>query len=212
MPGELVALAHPFSSSTYVVVPVQRTENTDTTEEEFHSHFIEAFSAAHLNPELTLEQLEAVKEKLWKHHKAFSLDGRLGNTNLLPLDINTGNAKPVSLPPYRVSPREREAIEKEVQELMAQGIVEESNSPWAAPVILVPKTDGGIRFCIDFRCLNAVTVADRYPLPRIGDLLSHLSGKSWLTSFDANKGFHQIPLSSEDDHAKAAFRTYLGLH
>ncbi|KAL1914161.1 uncharacterized protein VTP21DRAFT_10270 [Calcarisporiella thermophila] len=213
MPGELVALAQPFSFSAYVVAPAQKTEDTDITGEKHHRHlFLEALSAAHLNPELTPEQLKAVKEMLWKHHKAFSLDGRLGNTNLLSMDINTGNAKPVPLTPYRASPREREAIKKEVQELMAQGIVEEFNSPWVAPVILVPKKDGGLRFYVDFRRLNAVTVADHYPLPRIDDLLSHLSGKSWFTSFDANKGSHQIPLTSEDDRAKTAFRTHLGLH
>ncbi|KAL1916356.1 uncharacterized protein VTP21DRAFT_5973 [Calcarisporiella thermophila] len=82
MPGEFVALAHPLSSPAYVVTPLQKTENTVITEEERHRHFIEALFAAYLNPELTTEQLEAVKEMFWKHHKAFSLNGRLCNTNL----------------------------------------------------------------------------------------------------------------------------------
>jgi hypothetical protein len=93
---------------------------------------------------------------------------------------------------------------------MADDVIEESDSPWASPAILV-RQKGKDRFCIDYRKINEVTKADQYPIPRIDDILSQFAGKAYFTTFDANKGFHQITIDAQD-REKTAFRTHKGLH
>ena len=78
--------------------------------------------------------------------------------------------------PYRLSLQEREEVEKQVRELLAKGLIEPCASPYGAPVLFVQKKDGTLRMCIDYRGLNKVTVQDRYPLPRIDELLDSLHG------------------------------------
>jgi len=79
-----------------------------------------------------------------------------------------------------------------------QGVIEESFSPWVSPAVLVKKKDGTLRFCVDYRKLNAVTVKDSYPLPRINDLLDQLSGNAWFTTLDLKSGYWQIKIRPKD--------------
>lgn len=92
----------------------------------------------------------------------------------------------------------------------AQGIIQPSSSPWASPVVLVPKKDGSLRFCIDYRRLNTITRKDVYPLPRVDDLLVALGEAQYFTSLDLASGYWQIGLS-EDARQKSTFVTYNGL-
>jgi hypothetical protein len=126
------------------------------------------------------------------------------------MKIETGDAHPVSQPPYHASPAGRKVIDETIAELIAEDVIEESDSPWASPAILV-RQKGKDRFCIDFRKVNEVTKADQYPIPRIDDILSQFAGKAYFTTFDANKGFHQIEIDPKD-REKTAFRTHRGLH
>ena len=120
---------------------------------------------------------------------------------------------PGSAPPfkamYRLSVREREEMERQVKDLLAKGYIEPSSSPFGAPILFVSKKDGGMRMCIDYRALNAITVKNRYPLPRIDDLLDQLSGAKVMSSLDLQSGYHQIRMQ-DDDVPKTAFRTPLG--
>ena len=88
--------------------------------------------------------------------------------------------------------------------MLAQGTVEPSDSPWSAPICLVKNKDGSCRFCIDFRQLNAVTVKDTYPLPRIDDTLDLLAGSVWFSTLDLASGYWQIKMS-ENSKKKTAF-------
>jgi hypothetical protein len=126
------------------------------------------------------------------------------------MNIETGDAKPISQAPYRASPDGRRIIDETLAEQLADDVIEESDSPWASPAILV-RQKGKDRFCIDFRKVNEVTKADQYPIPRIDDILSQFAGKAYFSTFDANKGFHQIEIK-EEDREKTAFRTHRGLH
>ena len=94
-----------------------------------------------------------------------------------------------------------------IQEMVEEEVVQESASPWASPVVLVRKKNGTLRFCVDYRRLNAVTRKDTFPLPHIDDLLDQLSGKTIFTTLDAKRGYWQIRVQAESQ-AKTAFATF----
>ena len=94
--------------------------------------------------------------------------------------------------------------------MLTQNIVQPSSSPWASPIILVPKKDGSSRFCIDYRKLNSVTKKDVYPLPRIDDILDTLGQARYFTTLDLASGYWQIELDPAT-REKSAFTTHRGL-
>ncbi|XP_048619942.1 uncharacterized protein LOC125590420 [Brassica napus] len=100
-------------------------------------------------------------------------------------------------------------LKKQLEELLDKGFIRPSVSPWGAPVLFVKKKDGSFRLCIDYRGLNMVTVKNKYPLPRIDELLDQLRGVKWFSKIDLASGYHQIPVA-QDDIRKTAFRTRYG--
>lgn len=161
-----------------------------------------------------LEELENSKllKLLQKFSHLFVKDDQdLGRTPLTQHTIYTGDAQPVKQQPYRIAHKQRETIDSEIQMMLDKDIIRPSSSPWASPVVLVPKKTGGYRFCVDYRKLNAVTKKDNYPLPRIDDILDTLNNSVYFTTLDQAWGYWQIPLS-ETDREKTAFITYNGLY
>ncbi len=98
-----------------------------------------------------------------------------------------------------------------IDEMLRADVIQESSSPWASPIVLVRKKDGSLRFCVDYRRLNAVTRKDVYPLPRIDDLLDQLSGMKVFSTLDARTGYWQIKME-EKSKEKTAFVTMEGLY
>ena len=125
-------------------------------------------------------------------------------------EIDTGTAKPIYQALRRTSPAEREIVRREVEKMLAMGVIRPSKSPWASPVTLVKKKDGDIRFCVDMRKVNDVTVKDKFPLPRIDDMLAALSGCKYFTKLDAACGYWQVPME-ESSIPKTAFICTEGL-
>jgi transposase InsO family protein len=163
-----------------------------------------------IDPELPSEAREQLANLLWKHRAVFLPPRKLGLAALPPHEIHTASARPMSTPPYRVGPAKQEVIDQEVQELLDQGCIQPSMSPWASPVVLVKKPDGKWRFCCDYRRLNQITERDVYPLPRVQDTLHMLGGKKYFTTVDLLSGFWQIPME-ENSRQKTAFVTMKGL-
>ena len=116
---------------------------------------------------------------------------------------------PISKAPYRMAPAELAELKRQLEELLSKGFIRPSTSPWGAPVLFVKKKDGSFRLCIDYRGLNQVTVKNRYPLPRIDELLDQLRGATWFSKIDLASGYHQIPIN-EVDIQKTAFRSRYG--
>ena len=131
-----------------------------------------------------------------------------GVTHTIPLEEG---AKPPHRVMYRLSPKERLEVETQIADLIKRGWVVPSTSPYGAPVLFVQKKDGTLRMCIDYRALNKLTVKNRYPLPRIDDLLDKLHGATVFSSLDLQSGYHQIGITDEDV-PKTTFKTHMGLY
>lgn len=117
--------------------------------------------------------------------------------------------KPVNIKPYRYSPTQKDGIERQVKDMLHNGIIQPSSSPFASPVILVKKKDGSWRFCVDYRHLNALTIKNKYPLPIVDELLDELHGAIYFSKLDMKFGYHQIRLKVADEH-KTTFKTHSG--
>ncbi|GFW11110.1 retrovirus-related Pol polyprotein from transposon 297 [Trichonephila clavipes] len=112
--------------------------------------------------------------------------------NDLMLLLNESDHPPVSTAPYRLSPNRKEHLRKEIDNLLAHNIIEECESPYAAPVVLVPKSNGTVRLCIDYRKLNAITIPDKYPLPLMDVLLHDAKSTAFMSTLDLKSGYHQV--------------------
>ena len=111
--------------------------------------------------------------------------------------------------PYRYSPLHKDEIERQVKELLSNGLITQSTSPFASPVLLVQKKDGTWRFCVDYRKLNSLTIKNSFPLPIIEEILDELAGTKFFTKLDMTAEYHQIRMAASDEF-KTAFKTHHG--
>ena len=172
---------------------------------------------AHLNvmlseaSHLTTEQRKRAEAFLWENRDVFvGVDGKVGVTGLTEHTIEVEDSPPIRSQPYRRSPKEKEELDKTIDGLLKEGKIEPSGSPWAAPVVMVQKKDGTMRFCVDYRKINAVTKKDAYPLPRIDDALDSLGGSNWFHTLDLASGYWQVAMATKAKE-KTAFSTHRGL-
>lgn len=104
-----------------------------------------------------------------------------------PIDIIPGSSPP-NRPPYRVNAAQQEEIMSQVHELLQKGLIQPSSSPYCSPVLLVYKKDGSSRMCIDYRALNKITIKNKFPIPRIDDILDRLEGSAIFSRIDLKSG------------------------
>ncbi|GBO06588.1 Retrovirus-related Pol polyprotein from transposon 297, partial [Araneus ventricosus] len=160
---------------------------------------------------LNEEQRTAVRKLLNEFQDLFSIcNADVGRCNMTQHRINTGDHPPIKQYPRHLPLARKEEAEHLVKEMVENGIIEESSSPWASPIVLVKKKDGSTRFCVDYRKLNEITKKDSYPLPRIDDTLDALNGSQWFTTLDLKSGYWQVEVRPEDSE-KTAFPTGQGL-
>ena len=133
-----------------------------------------------------------------------------GRTEKIKHRINTGNATPVRQPIRRIPPIRREEARKLLSDMLKKDVIQTSRCPWASPIVLVPKKDGSVRFCVDYRKVNNLTRKDAYPLPRVDDTLDTLSGSKWFSTLDLISWYWQVEVA-EEDREKTAFCTPDGL-
>ncbi|XP_019082522.1 PREDICTED: uncharacterized protein LOC109125385 [Camelina sativa] len=127
-----------------------------------------------------------------------------------PFTINLEpEAAPIAKAPYRMAPAELAELKTQLEDLLEKGFIRPSSSPWGAPMLFVKKKDGSMRLCIDYRGINNITIKEKYPLPRIDDLLDQLRAASWFSKIGLASGYHQISIV-EQDVMKTAFQTRYG--
>ncbi|KAK7925333.1 hypothetical protein WMY93_007643 [Mugilogobius chulae] len=161
--------------------------------------------------DLSEQQQEQLSALLVKWEKVFAQhDEDFGRTNLVQHRIPTGDAAPVRERYRPIPPLLYKEVKSLLSGMLEQGVIKESCSPWAAPIVLVRKKDGSWRFCVDYRKLNAVTHKDAFPLPRIEETLTSLSKSEWFSTLDLASGYWQVEMHP-DDREKTAFTTPLGL-
>nr|XP_027124193.1 uncharacterized protein LOC113740877 [Coffea arabica] len=124
------------------------------------------------------------------------------------IDLHPG-AEPISKIPYRMAPAELKELKTQLQELLDRGFIQESESPWGAPVLFVKKKDGGLRKCIDYRGLNNLTIKNKYPLPLIDELFDQLQNAVVYSKLDLRQGYYQLRIRKEDI-PKTAFNSWYG--
>nr|WP_253310135.1 reverse transcriptase domain-containing protein [Rickettsia endosymbiont of Ceutorhynchus assimilis] len=196
--------------------PVKQISNCDLPDKR---HFVKskldtdtlmqtlAKSWKHLDP----DRLQEATDFILKEADVFVMDNQTGRTSLIQHKIDTGLAHPIRQPPRRMPVAKQQEVENQIDKMLQEGIIEESNSPWSAPVVLVTKKDGSLRFCVDYRKLNDVTKKDSFPLPRIDDTLTTLSGSKWFSTLDLKSGYWQVAIH-DDEKEKTAFSTGSGLY
>jgi hypothetical protein len=165
-------------------------------------------SAVQALPEAKLPCLASVLEAYSDVFSDKSTPVKVAST-LSPATIQT-DCGPIRQKPYRLPFAKRQCVEQAVQEMLDDGVIRPSDSPWASPVVLVPKKDGTTRFCVDYRKLNAHTRKDAHPLPHIQDIFDQLGGATIFSTLDLKSGYWQIPMA-EKDVGKTAFTCHLGL-
>ena len=161
-----------------------------------------------IGAQLTRGQKEEMRHLLEEF--ADVMKSKPGRTSLVEHNIETGQAHPIKLPPYRLPHAYRSTVKQELDDMLDSGIIEPSRSEWAAPIVLVPKKDGTLRLCVDYRRLNSVARTDAYPMPRVDDLIDKLGKAKFITTLALTRGYWQVPVAQEARH-KTAFTTPFGL-
>ena len=161
------------------------------------------------------EQAEKACSLLKEYHDIFSLAKHdMGHTKVTKHKIVL---KDPDTPPFkerfhRIPPLQLNKVCAHLKMMLDAGVIRPSNSPWCNAIVLVRKKDGSLRFCINFRRLNALTVKDSHPLPRICETLESLAGTAHYTTIDMNSGFWQVPMDEESKQYTAFSLGSMGLY
>jgi hypothetical protein len=155
--------------------------------------------------DLDAGQLKSLQDLIIRFAHVFALtDSELSQTDLVSHHIDTGDARPIKQAARPLPYALREKAMQIVRDLCERGLARPSHSPWASPLHMVPKKDGEIRFCVDYRKLNGVTKKDGYPMPNIDAMLHTLDRKLFFSTMDLCSGYWQVRMDS-DSIEKTAF-------
>ena len=156
---------------------------------------------------------EKVYHILKKHWTVFSSEAQvIGQTDLLEFEVElVPGTKPFRGKVRPLNPAMKQSLKEQLAQWEREGVVEECFSPWASPLVPVAKPNGKTRWCVDYRQLNAATVADSYPLPNISENLDRLAGAKVFSTLDASQAYQTIPVA-EGSRKALAFVTPFGLY
>ena len=183
---------------------------TDDHQSEQKSDIIPEIDLSHLFG--SMQDFDNVRKMFQKHKDVFSKKGEpLGCTKTVQHKIHTTDDIPIKQPFRRLPPQMWQSVQDHLNELMKKGIIQESQSDYASPIVIVRKKNGDIRMCVDYRKLNTKVRRDAFPLPRIEESLDALSNAKYFSTLDLTSAYHQIEVAPED-RRKTAFTTPMGLY
>ena len=151
------------------------------------------------------------RQSLWTLCEEFSdiLTSQPGRTDIIKHEIKTTSETPILLRPYRIPYARRDEVRKPLEQMLKDGHIVPSKSPWSSPIVPIDKHNGSIRLCVDYRKLNDITQSDGYQILRIDGIIQKLGDSNYLSRVDLSKGFWQCKLH-EQSRAKSAFITLFG--
>ncbi|KAJ4430359.1 hypothetical protein ANN_22575 [Periplaneta americana] len=220
--GNVIILRQEIESETSNIIHVHLVRNPEKTNEPFSKK--QENRHAKLNTQLRLdhivdiEEKESIRQICHEYVDIFHLPGdTLTATTAAKHHIPTSDVpheRAIHVKPYRIPHVHKEEVNKQVSQMLEDGIVAPSSSPWNFPILVVPKKldasgEKKWRICVDFRELNDVTIGDSYPLSNIQDILDKLGRARFFSALDCASGYLQIPIA-EDDRMKTAFSTESG--
>ncbi|KAJ8032186.1 hypothetical protein HOLleu_25640 [Holothuria leucospilota] len=156
-------------------------------------------------------QQKQLRELLTEYADVFSRSpDDLGRTTVVHHTIDTGTTKPIKQPFRRVPLHQRQVVTDLLQEMFEAGVVKPTSSVWSSPVVLVKKKNGQIRFCVDYRKVNAATMKDSYPIPRITESADALNGSRWFSTLDLASGYWQVGMAEKDERRRQPLLPVMG--
>ena len=155
-----------------------------------------------ISDKISVEQKQEIQQIMAKHEKAFS--DVPGKTDVITHKVITTNDVPLRQKAYRTPQALKDKVQNEIDSMLKLGVIEEVNSAYASPIVVVRKPNGDVRVTTDFRMLNKATQFDPYEIPRIDEILDEVAHAKFITTLDLTKGFYQVPLDPEAK-AKSAF-------
>lgn len=186
---EGTVIGHLYLTESVTTVSFQKTTATD-----FDKTLINFGDSP-----VTEEWKERLRQKLSQCSHVFSMEEwEVGEAKGVEHTIRLSDSRPFRQRSRRLTPADIDDVRKHLQELKRAGIIKESRSPYASPIVIVRKKNGSIRMCIDYRLLNSRTIPDQYTTPCIDDALDSLSGSKWFSVLDLRSGYYQIPMAEED--------------
>jgi len=207
--GTVIGTVAEVQIMPYSTEGVSKVREFSTIDQEIPKHLIDLFDRS--ATDLADSEKEQLKHLLIVYADVFAAhDLDLGCFTAVQHEILVENVPPVKERLRRVPRVFEEEEEKHLKSMLDAGVIQPSNSPWASSPVLVRKKDGGVRWCLDFRKLNAVTKKDAFPLPLISDCLDALAGNTYMSTLDMASGYWQIEIRPED-REKTAFITRFGL-
>ncbi|KAL3967235.1 hypothetical protein ACER0C_029268 [Sarotherodon galilaeus] len=198
--AEISAFQEVISKEQHIQYSDQSKESLPPSQPQYN------FGDSPLTPdwkERIVQKLNTIPEVFAKHDLDF------GRTDKVKHQIKLSDPTPFKQRPRPIHPQDLDAVRKHLQELLDSGVIRESDSPFASPIVVARKKNGSVRLCIDYRKLNLQTIKDAYALPRLEDTFSALAGSKWFTVLDLKSGYYQIEME-EKDKAKTAFVCPLG--
>ena len=214
MPVTCMVAANEVLKVTNIFSTEQKKEQPMLSETERQDLLLEKLDLSDLE-EWPQEQAEQARSLLKEYHDIFSLEKHdMGHTNATEHKIVL---KDPDTPLFkerfcRILPPQLDEVREHLKLMLDAGVIRPSNSPWCNAVVLVRKKDGSLRFCIDFRKLNSLTVEDSHPLHHICETLESLAGAAHFSTFDMNSGFWQVPMAEESKQYTAFTLGSMGLY
>ena len=214
MPIARMVTANAIPKVTHVLPAEKPHEQSTLTEAEKQELLFEKLDLTGLDA-WPKEQAEKARSLLKEYHDLFSLEKHdMGHTKATKHKIVL---KDPDTPPFkerfcRIPPPQLDEVLAHLKMMLDAGVIRPSNSPWCNAVVLVRKKDGSLRFCINFRRLNSLTVKDSHPLPHICKTLESLAGAAHYTTVNMNSGFWQVPMDEESKQYMAFTLGSMGLY